>query len=138
MSGNVGFDLEKNTQLIINNLKIQNASTAILSNNNSATTDLTNTILANNIIAINNEAGTFNIKQGSVITASNGPQTNSVRNNDRMTIDNSAINSVLTNTNSGTLITANTTSPIIISRREFFLLPFLAIYFTSDNDFITK
>ena len=41
MSGNVGFNLEKNTQLIINNLKIQNAGTAILSNNNSATTELT-------------------------------------------------------------------------------------------------
>ncbi|MCM1324985.1 MAG: hypothetical protein NC218_12810, partial [Acetobacter sp.] len=68
MSGNTAFVLDKDTKLEINNLTIQNASNAIILNNDKATANLKNVEFKNNSIAIDNKKGSVTLD--SVIIAS--------------------------------------------------------------------
>ena len=104
MSGYNAFNLENETELIINDLTIQNTSSAITINSDKSSVTLNNVMLDNNIIALDNQKGTLTLN--SVVIA-NGTDTNSnkVINNNIMYVANSTINSKLEN--SGTVSTKN-------------------------------
>ncbi|MCM1266178.1 MAG: hypothetical protein NC200_08275, partial [Candidatus Gastranaerophilales bacterium] len=94
MNNYSAFDLENETEFIVNNLTLQNSALAILSNNENATTTLNNAVLSGNIIAIQNNAGRIDIKNSIISAMSNG---NTVINKDDMSIASSTIYSDIQN-----------------------------------------
>ncbi|MCD8378050.1 MAG: hypothetical protein LUB59_04590, partial [Candidatus Gastranaerophilales bacterium] len=97
MNGYSAFDLENVTTLTINNLTVQNASTALLSNNNDAISTLNNVILSGNIIAIENNYGTVTLNS-STVSAGDDIYTNIIKNNAVLNISASTISSDIVNT----------------------------------------
>ena len=91
-----GFNLKKETNLVINNTTIQNANTAIILDNENATATLNNAILSNNIIAIQNKKGTVNINNSNIKEGTEN-NSNKIANDDKVNITNSTIASEIVN-----------------------------------------
>ncbi|MCD7739925.1 MAG: hypothetical protein LUH11_01055, partial [Candidatus Gastranaerophilales bacterium] len=96
-----GFDLSNETTLNITNTKIENAITAITSNNTSAETNILNSVFEGNENAITNIIGTVNIKN-SLYTNNTGT---AIINNGELNITNTNFTNNSGNINGGAIYT---------------------------------
>ncbi|MCM1265220.1 MAG: hypothetical protein NC200_03390, partial [Candidatus Gastranaerophilales bacterium] len=104
MSKKTAFILEKESEFIVNNLTVQNASMALKITNENASATLNNVVLTNNDIAIENKEGVVNIN-AVLITEGSEVVSNRVINEASMNLTNTTVNAKLYN--DGVLLTSD-------------------------------